>query len=462
MTSEVGESYEFGNFRLDVGEHKLTRLDGPTNGSIPEKAFQTLVHLVRNSGTLLTKDELLQTVWCDVVVEENNLVKAIYSIRRFLDDVTENPKYIETVPKHGYRFVASVKKNEPALRGGLAQIERNGSSTRSPAYELYLRGKVKSGNVKKGETEAAVKLLEEAVAIDPSFAEAFAQLARAYIRMAFNFCEDAERDKFLENAEVAIEAALDLQPDLAEGHFARGLLLWTHTKGFPHEAAIQSYKRSLELNPKADETYHQLSMVYGHIGLQEEALLNVRKAIEINPNNTMARFRVSNYLAWGGRFEEALAVLKTVPREVSPLLVDRIRAEVLIQTGHSDEAEVEVDRHLENNSTDDGGSFTSVKALILARRGSRKEAVDAISRCAGMGKGFGHFHHTAYNIGCAYAALDQPEHAVKWLEAATDDGFPCYSYFAIDSNLDNLRSHPSFAALMSALEKQLEHFKLIA
>jgi DNA-binding winged helix-turn-helix (wHTH) protein/Flp pilus assembly protein TadD len=464
MTREVGESYEFGNFRLDVGEHKLTRIDGPTNGSIPEKAFQTLVHLVRNGGTLLTKDELLETVWRDVVVEENNLVKAIYAIRRFLDDVTENPKYIETVPKHGYRFVASVKRNEPAGHSKQDQTrnQRNGSLKRSPAYELYLRGKVKVGNVKRDETEAAIKLLEEAVAIDPSFAEAFAQLARAYIRMAFNFCEDAERDKLLENAEVAIEAALDLQPDLAEGHFARGLLLWTHTKGFPHEAAIQSYKRSLELNPKADETYHQLSMVYGHIGLQEEALLNVRRAIEINPNNTMARFRVSNYLAWDGRFDEALAVLKTVPREVSPLLVDRIQAEVLIQTGHTDKAEVEVDRYLENNSTDDGGSFTSVKALILAKRGSRKEAQDAISRCAGMGKGFGHFHHTAYNIGCAYAALGESEPAVKWLEAAADDGFPCYSYFAVDSNLNSLRSHPRFLGFMLALQKQWEHFKSIA
>ena len=112
MTREVKESYEFEGFRLDVGERKLTRLNGPTNGSIPEKAFQTLVHLVRNHGNLLTKQELLETVWRDVVVEENNLVKAIYAIRRFLDDIGERPKYIETVPKHGYRFVAKVKRND--------------------------------------------------------------------------------------------------------------------------------------------------------------------------------------------------------------------------------------------------------------------------------------------------------------------------------------------------------------
>src|SRR2546423_8306499 len=106
------ESYEFGKFRLDVGERKLMRLNGPTNGSIPEKAFQTLVHLVRRRGTLLTKDELLRTVWPDAIVEENNLAKAIYAIRRFLGDLTENPEYVETVAKHGYRFVADVKRIE--------------------------------------------------------------------------------------------------------------------------------------------------------------------------------------------------------------------------------------------------------------------------------------------------------------------------------------------------------------
>ncbi len=458
MTREVRESYEFGNFRLDVGEHKLMRLDGPTSGSIPEKAFQTLVHMVRNYGTLLTKDELLETVWPDVVVEENNLVKAIYAIRRFLDDTNENPQYIETIPKYGYRFVATVKRSD----GNVAHESRNGASDRPTAYELYLRGRVKAGIVKRNETEAAVKLLEEAVAIDPNFAEAQAQLARVYIRMAFNFSEGADRDRFLENAEVAIEGALDLEPDLAEGHFARGQLLWTHRKGFPHEQAIQSYKRSLQSNPNADETHHQLSMVYGHIGLQEEALASVKRAIDINPNNTMARFRVSNYLAWQGKFDEAISVLKTVPRDVSPFLVDRIRAEMFIQTGRLDEAEGIVDRYLLSHPRDEGGSFTSVKALILAQRGIQEESEDAIRRCSGMEDGFGHFHHTAYNIASAYAALDEPDEAVKWLEAAADGGFPCYSYFEVDPNFDKVREHPPFIDLMTAMQKQWKQFKRIA
>lgn len=457
------ESYEFGEFRLDVGEHKLMRLDGSTNRSIPEKAFQTLVYLVRNSGTLLTKDELLQAVWHDVVVEENNLVKAIYAIRRFLDDASESPKYIETIPKYGYRFIAAVKRADTYRnsKGNSSRSLRKVVAGRSPAYELYLRGKVKAGVVKKDETEAAIRLLEEAIEIDPNFAEAFAQLARVYIRMAFNFSEGADRQRFLENAEVAIEGALDLKPDLAEGHFARGQLLWTHSKGFPHEQAIRSYKRSLQSNPKADETYHQLSMIYGHIGLLDEALETVNRALDINPNNTMARFRVSNYLAWQCRSEEALAVLKTVPRDVSPFLVDRVRAEALIQLGRLDEAAALTERHLKKNPADEGGSFTSVSGLILARRGEVEEAGKVIDRCSLMERGFGHFHHTAYNIASAYAVMEKPDHALKWLEATADDGFPCYTLFDKDPNLDKIRGHAPFIEFMSSLGRQWKRFSQI-
>src|SRR5688572_1503399 len=112
MSKERSEIYEFGDFRLDVGERKIERLDGSANGSLPEKAFKTLVHLVRFKGTLLEKDELISAVWPDTVVEENNLAKAVFAVRRFLDDINGNVRYIETIPKHGYRFISDVKKVE--------------------------------------------------------------------------------------------------------------------------------------------------------------------------------------------------------------------------------------------------------------------------------------------------------------------------------------------------------------
>jgi DNA-binding winged helix-turn-helix (wHTH) protein/Flp pilus assembly protein TadD len=459
------ESFEFGDFLLDVGERKLVRRDGVMSGALPEKAFQTLVHLVRRGGTLLTKEELLLAVWPDTIVEENNLGKAIHAIRRCLGERIGEQKYIETVPKHGYRFVAKVRRLSDDTDHPLTvQVAHDaiGPPTRSPAYDLYLRGKVKAGSENREDTEAAIKVLEAAVAIDPNLAGAYAQLARAYNTLAFKFSSETQAKVYHENAEVAILKSLALDPELAEGHFARGLILWTKTKGFPHEQAIQSYKRSLELDPDDDETHHQVSMVYSHIGLLNEAQESVRRALEINPNNTMARFRVGVYNAYQGRFDEAINVFKTIPRDVSPLLVDRCMADVLVQVGRLKEAEEIVQLYLEKHPKDEGGSFTSVKAVLLAKRGKELESEAAIRHAVDLGHGFGHFHHTAHNIASAYAAMNRPEDAVHWLESASDDGFPNPTYFAIDPNLVTIRHHPQFVELMAKLNLRWQRFKDLA
>jgi DNA-binding winged helix-turn-helix (wHTH) protein/Flp pilus assembly protein TadD len=450
MPRESNEIYEFGEFRLDVAQHRIERMEGGTRTSLPEKAFQTLVHLVRNNGTLVTKDELLSVVWPDTVVEENNLGKAVHAIRHLLGESSRT--YIETVPKHGYRFIAPVTRRS-AENGSASQPARS-NAVRSPAWDLYLRGKVKVGSENREDTEAAIKILEEAVAIDPELAGAYAQLARGYNTLAFKFSSAETAKQLHEDAEVAILKSLALDPNLAEGHFARGLILWTKRKGFPHEQAIKSYQRALELDPNDDETHHQLSMVYSHVGLIDEALESVARALDLNPNNTMARFRAGLYQAYKGNFESSVATLKTIPRDVSPLLVYRAMADALVQLGKLDDADAIVDHYLQEYPADEGGSFTSVKAVVLAKRGKKLEAEKAIRRAAEIGSGFGHFHHTAHNIASAYAAMDDPDAAVSWLEKAAEDGFPNFSYFELDPNLDPLRTHPAFSAFLSKLRPE--------
>jgi DNA-binding winged helix-turn-helix (wHTH) protein/tetratricopeptide (TPR) repeat protein len=104
------EIYEFGNFRLDVNERTIERIDGARTDALPDKTFETLVLLVRKHGHLVSKDDILQYVWPDTVVEENNLEKRIHQLRQFLGTNNGDGKYIDTVRKHGYRFVAPVRK----------------------------------------------------------------------------------------------------------------------------------------------------------------------------------------------------------------------------------------------------------------------------------------------------------------------------------------------------------------
>src|SRR5262249_15504982 len=76
---------------------------------LPPKAFDTLLSLIQNNGSVLSKEDLLRMVWPDEFVEENNLAQNISKIRRVLEEGPGDTKYIETIPKRGYRFVGDVE-----------------------------------------------------------------------------------------------------------------------------------------------------------------------------------------------------------------------------------------------------------------------------------------------------------------------------------------------------------------
>ncbi|HUR96617.1 MAG TPA: winged helix-turn-helix domain-containing protein [Pyrinomonadaceae bacterium] len=108
-STDGGEVYEFDDFRLDVPERCLESTKTGGRVPLPDKAFDTLCVLVRNSGRLVKKEELLSTVWADSFVEENNLNKSIHAIRRALGETNGEQTFIETIKKHGFRFVADVR-----------------------------------------------------------------------------------------------------------------------------------------------------------------------------------------------------------------------------------------------------------------------------------------------------------------------------------------------------------------
>lgn len=104
--------YQFGPFQIDKLNHVLLR-DGETLPLKP-KVFDTLLLLVENRGRVLDKDELLSRLWPDTVVEESNLSQNVYLLRKVLGEKPGGEAYIATMPKRGYRFVATVREVEDA------------------------------------------------------------------------------------------------------------------------------------------------------------------------------------------------------------------------------------------------------------------------------------------------------------------------------------------------------------
>jgi DNA-binding winged helix-turn-helix (wHTH) protein len=98
--------YYFGSFCLNQSEQRLLRNGEPVR--LAPKAFEILLVLIENKGSLVTKNQLLREVWPDVFVEEANLSVNIANLRKALDEGNAERQCIETVPKRGYRFVAQV------------------------------------------------------------------------------------------------------------------------------------------------------------------------------------------------------------------------------------------------------------------------------------------------------------------------------------------------------------------
>ena len=109
MLERASQDVRFGRFTLDLGDRRLRRDGEPVD--LSARYFDALALLVGEAGTLVTKDRFMGEVWRGVPVTDEALTQCIKELRRALGDEATSPRFIETVPKHGYRFVAEIEKS---------------------------------------------------------------------------------------------------------------------------------------------------------------------------------------------------------------------------------------------------------------------------------------------------------------------------------------------------------------
>jgi DNA-binding winged helix-turn-helix (wHTH) protein len=132
MSQEPKANWLFGPFCLDSQQRVLLRDGKPI--ALTSKAFEILNLLVENHGRALSKEEMMRQVWPASFVDESNLAQHIFHLRKVLGDTHEGQAYIETLPRHGYRFVAAVEQ-APAKRAENAVANADGSQAAVAAGE---------------------------------------------------------------------------------------------------------------------------------------------------------------------------------------------------------------------------------------------------------------------------------------------------------------------------------------
>jgi serine/threonine protein kinase/tetratricopeptide (TPR) repeat protein len=321
------------------------------------------------------------------------------------------------------------------------------------AYEDYVRGRLHLFRENVPDVRAAIEAFERACAADPSFAPAWAGLADAYTRLAFEFAPESE---WHDRARLMCEKALALDPELPEGRYVRARLLWSPRGGWDHAGALRELAAALAGRPGLNEARDRLGVILFHVGLVEEAQREFEQALAANPEDTLAMPHIGSCLYQQSNYAEALAAAtQSPPTHWSYHLI----ALCHIRLGHLEEAATTAER-LAREFPSYPGKF-SLRALIAALRGESEAARRQVTLTAASNPLFGHFHHAQYDVACSLARMGESASALDWLRQAARNGYPCHPAFADDPFLDPLRGHDDFTRFMDELKIECTGYSLL-
>ncbi|HEU4936921.1 MAG TPA: winged helix-turn-helix domain-containing protein [Vicinamibacterales bacterium] len=292
------EVYEFGEFVLDVVERRL--LKSGVVVPLAPKAHDVLVALVRRAGRLITKRELLDLVWGDVVVEEGVLAVYVSALRKALAGPDGS---IETVARAGYRFTAVVERKHAQLEAVSMRWPIGVLPANPEVSELIGRGRSHLMAASRVDVPRAVEAFRAAVARDPHYAAAHAGLAVAH-------CAEAELriappSQAYAEARASALRALAMEDANADAQVALGTVLFLSDWNW--SGAQRSLERALELNPDHTEgwlLYGRLLEALGHLA---EGLAAKQKALERNPSSAAVHLQIALAFWNQRRYDEMIA-----------------------------------------------------------------------------------------------------------------------------------------------------------
>jgi len=325
------------------------------------------------------------------------------------------------------------------------------------AYAEFMRGYRITASGDASMMDKASQHLINAVTRDPMFALAHATLSFACATRHFEF---DPASVWLEKAEFHCRRALEIDPNLPEGHVARAFLLWGPSKNFQQLEAIADLKRALALQNNLPHAYNRLGSILAHIGLLDHSREMFERGRPFQPKKAVSPSIVQVYV-WSQEWELARQQIE-VWRAESPgnkysLYFAPYPA---MMTGDWKEAKRRMEEALQ--VVPDDPLIISLQGLLHALMGNGEAAITCVTRACWNPKSFGHAHHTYYQIACSLALTGRRETAFEWLERSVSTGFACWPFFLKDPCLASLRSLPEFELLISALQaKYPDHLGLL-
>jgi TolB-like protein/tetratricopeptide (TPR) repeat protein len=334
--------------------------------------------------------------------------------------------------------VAGALKAKLLVNGnGAVQTDRPPSGNLD-AYSAYLLGRQFEERSTEADLRKAIAQYHEAARLDPRYALAWAAAARTGAWLSGEYLAAAEAATINLQAHKDVDTALQLDPDVATAHEARGELLSAFD--FEWKGAESEFRRAVELAPdsQANEGYGVLLAAHGD---PEQAAEQTRKALKTDPMRAVSYLLLSRYLAALGRFDESgQAIRKALALQPASGIFDASLTIDDVYRGDATAALADAQKALP-------GIWHDFAVALASQIGSDRAAADAALKLI-IDK---HSNGMAFQIAQVYAARRDPDKTFEWLDRAWTNRDPGLQFLLVDPFILRYRSDPRFAAFCTKI-----------
>lgn len=431
MKAPRAQPFDLGPWRVDPARGLISRPEG-REVRLEPKLMDLLVLFAGSGGRVLSKDEIVEAAWEGRAIGDDTLAAAISRLRRALGESAEQ-RFIETVPKRGYRAAIGAKT---AIAGASAPAQSSGPRQARAHVDQGRRALVSPFSLPQARLS-----FEAAVREAPGWAPAHQGLADALIALHFAGLGQGE----LTAAKAAASAAVGLDAASAPARATLGMAILLADRDF--DAADSAFRRALALDPSYAPAHRRRAFAFATVGRLVEAEREARRAVELQQTSIDARSELMQILLLARRYRhaaaEAAAAIAMAPNSSDAW---NARGWSLVLAGESDEGVEALLRGLELWGADKG-RLAELRALYQA------EGLAALSRAAADLFSLQQmlFSRRQMDIAMQRSLGGQPDEAFGALEASAARDDPVLLFFPWLPHFDPLRRDPRYQAFVGRL-----------
>lgn len=481
----------FDPFELDPRSGELRK--GDVRVKLQEQPLQVLLTLLEHPGEVVSRDELRRRLWADdtFVAFDDGLNTVVKRLRDALGDAADAPRFIETIPRRGYRFVAALEAPDvsqppgppsvapvaPAARSarpgraalwvgvlaaaGVGVLSAWTASSRQSrgaleahappilvtpphvqpaAYLAWIKGRYYWNQRTAPSLQKGLTAFREALDIDPTYAAAYAGLADCYTALGYG--SYLPPSIAFTRAKAAARQALTLDAGLAEAHASLGYATFYYDWDF--REAEREFERALALDPNSVTAHEWYGIYLTAMGRFADARAQIAAAQQRDPLSVAINTDVGFVSYYSGRQDEAVTELRAT-LEMNPAfpLAHLWLGRAYEQQLHYDAAVAEYQAAAA--VLVDWPVTMAALGHVYGVAGRRQEAARVLADLRSLSA---HKYVTPYGVALVHAGLGETDEAFAALDQAVADRSNWLVWLKLDPRFDNLHGDPRFDAIM--------------